>query len=76
MTANTFVSFLPFTGESTNAFKIARITCRDQCEVLGTVNHLYVSIYNDGTTNTTGVSFQMTILIGKDECKENTEKYC
>ena len=63
MTANTFVSFLPFTGESTNAFKIARVTCRDQCEILGTVNHLYVA---------TGVSFQMTILIGKDECKENT----
>lgn len=69
MTANTFVSFLPFTGESTNAFKIARVTCRDHCQSFGTVNHLFVAIYTD-------VSFQMTILIGKDECKENTEKYC
>nr|XP_022309839.1 tolloid-like protein 1 isoform X2 [Crassostrea virginica] len=57
-----------YDGESTNAFKIARVTCRDHCQSFGTVNHLFVAIYTD-------VSFQMTILIGKDESRCSTSGF-
>ena len=49
--------------------------CCPNCTGAAAVNQLYV-YYTKEATNATGMEFQMTVLIGKDECKENKENDC
>ena len=39
------------------------------------MNQLYLMFYTNESANATAIDFQMTVLIGKDECKEIVELY-
>ena len=44
--------------------------CCFNCTAAVALNQLYVNLKKREATNATGMEFQITVLIGKDECKE------